>query len=394
MDFIEDITPHQLRHAAIPNETIDYWERRDLLALGELVSFVRHSSGYGMTLTKLVNRCAGQGKTVLSKAYNALIEHRFLVRVEFTYARPAGSTDRSGQRYTKHSVSRVPISEERFAELVKAHAPGKYVLIPYGEPDESGAREMRRVKVLAAEVYCHLGAGRIVSETQLVPHEKRRGGKPKTSAKRAQPRPRKTAPDPAVEAEKTSTDPAPEPKGTTSSTLVAPEVEKPNSGATSQNTAKPQVAPEGDLPEFGASTSIKKTGVRTTDLEHEEARALASLGCAPGEPASGSTRTEAEGAAEDVVPTDSPHGSNHLNARAENRADDGSNERSDRQAPDIEGETLPREHARLLIQQTLDRLGSNGRQVTHAVIRAADGGAEPLGSMPKGDWAQTAPGRP
>lgn len=326
MDFVEDITPHQLRHAAIPNETIDFWERRDLLALGELVSFVRHSSGYGMTLTKLVNRCEGQGKTVLSRSYNALIEHRFLVRVEFTYARPAGSTGRSGQRYTKHAVSRVPIPEERFAELVASHAPGKYVLIPYGEPDASGNREMRRVKILAAEVYCHLGAGRIVSETRIVPHEKRRGGKAKAPVRRPQPRPRKTGPEPASEVE-----------GSASSAQVSPEVEESTSG----DTAKAQVAPEVDTPEFGASTSIKKTGVRTTDSEDQRARALASLGCAPGEPVNGSARTESDRSTEEVVPTNSPRVSDHLNARAESTSGG------------QEGRTLTRDEAQELIRQTL-----------------------------------------
>lgn len=252
MDFSEDVTPHELRHAAIPNDTIDFWEYRDLLALGVLTSFVRHSSAYGITLTKLINRCAEQGKTVLSRSYNALIEHRFLVRIEFTYARPQGSGDRSGQRYTKHAVSRVPISQTTFEGIVADHMPGKKVLIPYGEPDpDTGEREIRRVRVLAAEIYCHLGTMRILrgdgGAAVLSPHEKSRSRAGRTPAKRAQPeRP-------------TSTN--------TAEGLVAPEVEKPTSGATSGNEEDPQVPPEVDAPEFGGSTSIKKKDPRQTDLE-------------------------------------------------------------------------------------------------------------------------------
>ncbi|OLZ51688.1 hypothetical protein BS329_15600 [Amycolatopsis coloradensis] len=284
MDFIEDISPHELHHAAIPNKTIDFWERRDLLALGVLTSFVRHSSGYGITLTKLTARCPGQGKTVLSKAYNRLIEERFLVRIEFTYARPAGSNERSGLRYTKHAVSRVQISEQLFAELVKSHAPGKHIFIPYGEPDENGRRETRRVKILAAELYCHVGAGQVTSETRLMPHPRRRGAPVKEPAKRPQPVRLRLAnsvdaslfdaPSEYPDIQESSLV-TPEVGKLTSGTtraattdpLVTPDVENPMSGVTSGNTPEHQVAPDVE-----DSTSIKKYQVHeVTDLEDRQA---------------------------------------------------------------------------------------------------------------------------
>lgn len=252
MDHVEDVSPHELHHAAVPNVTVDHWEYRDLLALGMLTSFLRHSQNYGITLTKLIKRCPGQGATVLSKAYNALIDERFLARIEFTYARPDGSTDRSGQRYTKHVVSRVPISDESFLEIVAGHAPGKFVMIHYGEPDpETRERELRRVKVLAAEIYCDRGALRILRDeaaggVALVPHEKSRRGPKPAGAKRTQPTPRAGRPTTIAE--------------------VQPELEKPSSGLTCGNVEDRQVQPELDPPELGGSSSIKKTDPRQTEI--------------------------------------------------------------------------------------------------------------------------------
>ena len=264
MDHVEDVSPHQLQHAAIPNDTVDYWEYRDLLALGVLTSFVRHSAKYGITLTKLVSRSQEQSKARLSKAYNALIEHRYLLRIEFTYARPEGTTDRSGQRYSKHSVSRVPISDERFESIVADHAPGKKIMIRYGDPDpETGERELRRVTILAAEVYCHRGGLRIRRDEEtgapvLLAHDKSRARPVVPPAKRPQP-PRKPAPREGASGEPEAP-----------SADAPPEVGKLTSGLTCGNVEDPQVQPEVETPEFGYLTSIKKTDLRTTDNQKTE----------------------------------------------------------------------------------------------------------------------------
>lgn len=345
MDFVEDVTPHQLRHAAIPNETVDYWERVDLLALGELTSFVRHSASYGMTLTKMTNRCAGQSKKNMSEAYNRLIEHRFLVRIEFTYARPSGSTGRSGQRYTKHAVSRVPISEEQFAELVKAHAPGKYVLIPYGDEGEK-----RRVKVLAAEMYSHHGPGRITSETQLMPHENSRGGKSKRHRQAAADKTSETSEEPPSE------DASPE------STHVT-------SGATSENAEDPQVAPEVNPPESGGVDSITKYGGRTTDTDQGAARALPPVGCDPDAAASGHDRTENPDAPDtDNHTTHAPHAGDQQTARASHTPHT--------TEPATDNDTLTREQAQHAIRQALAGTSDRSRSGANSHTEPRLSGAE------------------
>lgn len=175
MDHVEDVTPHELRHAAIPNKTVDALTSRNLLALAVLTNFVRHAPQFGMTLSRLIAAAGTQGATVIRAAYNALIEDGYLVRVEYTRA--------GGRRASKSFVSRVPMSEDRLADIVRQFTPGKWVLVPY----DSG--EVRREQVLAAEVYCAQGGLRIDRDGLLSEHEKSRRAAPRVKVAREQPGP-------------------------------------------------------------------------------------------------------------------------------------------------------------------------------------------------------------
>lgn len=283
MQHIDDVTPHEYRHAAIPNATVDDLTRRNMLALAVLTNFIRHSESYGLTLTKLVGMAGGQGKSAISTAYNALIEAGYMGRVEFTYEKPAGDPGRSGRRATHAYVSRVPLTEERFTEIVRSFRPGRFVLTPIatGAHDEHGNEvyELRRVRILAAEVYCHLGPHRIDRDGLLTAHDRRRGGKAVEARERA-----------ARTAERRAAEP-----GRSSG---SPEVGNPTSGVTRENDANPQVAPEVSPPESGQPTSIKKTNEKTK--EHQGAPAsLRSLGTWQTPPqAPGFTTYATEGALE------------------------------------------------------------------------------------------------
>ena len=181
MDHVEDLTPGEYKFSWLPNASIDELMERNLLALALVQVFNRHAAGYGMTLSKLVSRAGAPGKTQISAAYNDAIEMRYLCRVEFTYQLPEGGRPR---RYTWHGTSRVPISEPTFARITKRFTRGSKTLVRL----EGG--EVRRVTVLAAEVYCHLGPMRISEDSRLHEHVKARGRSgraPVAPAKRAQP---------------------------------------------------------------------------------------------------------------------------------------------------------------------------------------------------------------
>ena len=262
VQHIDDVTPHEYRHAAIPNATVDDLTRRNMLALAVLTNFIRHSESYGLTLTKLVGMSGGQGKATISAAYNTLIEAGYMGRVEFTYEKPAGDPGRSGRRATHAYVSRVPLSEERFTEIVRSFRPGRFVLTPIatGAYDEHGNEvyELRRVRVLAAEVYCHLGPHRIDRDGLLTKHDKRRGGKGLEARERS-----------ARTAERRAQEP-----GRSSG---SPEVGNPTSGVTRENDGNPQVAPEVSPPDSGQPTSIKKKNEKTKE-DQDAPASLRSLG--------------------------------------------------------------------------------------------------------------------
>ncbi|MEU5853532.1 hypothetical protein [Saccharopolyspora shandongensis] len=338
MDHVEDVTPHELRHAAIPNDTIDSLTSKNLLALSVLTNFVRHSAGYGQTLTKLVAQAGGQGKTLISAAYNLLIDEGYLGRVEFGYERPAGDTGRSGRRATVQYVSRVPVSQEAFEEIVRKYTPGRYVMVQIGtgEFDERGreVHELRRVKVLSAEIYCHRGALRIDRDGMLSDHDKARNKRTssKKTVRREQPQ-RHPKPGPSAER-------PPEREGHQGEQAPeSPEVEKSTSGATCNDAEFAQVAPEVDSPESGTSTSINKT--TPEDQEDEGAVALAGARLTPEQtPAPpGFTPELAGGETPEVGTTDVFYAGDHRNARAD---DDG-----------VADEPMSRDAARELIRSTL-----------------------------------------
>ncbi|SFE69532.1 hypothetical protein SAMN04487819_1283 [Actinopolyspora alba] len=257
MDRVEDVSPHELRHAAVPNTTVDELTSINLLSLAVLTNFLRHAAEYGQTLTKLVRDAGSQGprKSQISTAYNTLIERGYVGRVEFSYQRPAGSSTRSGQRATYQWTSRVPISHERIEEIIHRHTPGRYTLTPIdtGALDPTTGRpvyELRRVKVLSAEIYYYDGPRRIHADGLLSERIPGRGGKPKQKAQKAQ----KAQP---------SSDPSR--KGNTGqdaedseeSEEPSPESQNSTSGASTDDEGSSHLTPEVDSPEAGESTSIK-----------------------------------------------------------------------------------------------------------------------------------------
>jgi hypothetical protein len=263
--FLEDVSPHEMLHTALPHTTSDDLTKHNLLAVAVLERFLRHAEGYGMTLTKLIAEAGKDGprESQISRAYNCCIERGYLGRIEYSHSRPSGESGNGGQRATYAFVSRVPLSEERLSEVVRRYTPGRYVLVAVdsGTTDERGrpVYEQRRVRVLAAEIYCAKGAFRIGADGELSEHTKRRG-RPSTAPRAARPREAK----PLV---------TPEPEnpgsGVTSTNAedhqVTPEPENPGSGVTSTNAEDHQVAPEPENP-----GSIKKTNEKT-NVEEDQA---------------------------------------------------------------------------------------------------------------------------
>lgn len=253
MDHVEDVTPSEFKFSWLPNSSIDELVRRNLVALAVVEVFNRHAAKYGMTLTKLLAVAGAPGKTYISAGYNDAIELRYLARVELTYQLPEGGRPK---RYTWHGTSRVPMSDETFTSIVKKFTRGGKVLLPL----EDG--EVRRVKVLAAEIYCHLGARRIEADGALTIHENARGRagkKAEPAPKRPQPqrRPRSAAPVGEQEAQ------------------VSVEVEIPTSTLTCGNSDDPQVDVEVDDVDSTTSTSNKKTTGEHEPSEHDGGRAAA-----------------------------------------------------------------------------------------------------------------------
>lgn len=242
MQHLEDVTPQQHRHLQIPNTTFDHLVAINALSVTVLAYYLRHTSSYNPTLTKLVKQAGAPGQQQFSRAYNDLISAGYLGRVEYTYERPAGDTRRSGLRASYTYVSRVPITAEQFAEIVHAYTPGRFVFTPIdtGQVDEHGQPviERRRVKVLAAEVYGHDGPQRIDRDGLLTVHDNARGGRSR-AARAAQARAAERA--------------------------AVPEPENPSSGATRDNAASSQVAPETRKPDSGHSETNKNT-----KEEHQE----------------------------------------------------------------------------------------------------------------------------
>lgn len=283
VQHIDDVTPHEYRHAAIPNATIDDLTGRNLLALAVLTNFIRHAESYGMTLTKLVRQAGAQGEAAISRAYNACVEAGYMGRVEFTYEKPAGDPGRSGRRATHSFVSRVPLTDDQFAAVVRSYRPGVFVMTPIGTGayDENGKEvyELRRVRVLAAEVYCHLGAQRIDRDGLLTEHTNRRGGKSRAARERA--------------AQQAVMDTGEQPEVTDS-----PEPGNPGSGVTRENDLNPQVPPEPGSPDSGKPGSINKTNEKTKE-DQDTPASLRSLGTWQTPPqAPGFTTYAAEGALE------------------------------------------------------------------------------------------------
>lgn len=259
MQHLEDVTPHQYRHAAVPNATVDDLTSRNLLAVAVLTNFIRHADKYGMTLTKLIDQAGVQGEAAISRAYNTCVAAGYMGRVEFTYEKPAGDTGRNGRRATYSYVSRVPLTDDQFADVVRRYTPGKFVMTPIGTgaKDENGREvyELRRVRVLAAEIYCHLGAQRIDRDGLLTEHTNRRGGKSRAARERA--------------ARQAAKDAGEQP--------TTPEPGKPGSGESSENDLKPQVPPEPGSPDSGGPGSIKKTNENTKE-DQDAPASLRSLG--------------------------------------------------------------------------------------------------------------------
>lgn len=308
---VEDITPGQYRDVRIPHITYDDLLRHDVVAVPVLMWYFRHTQKYDPTLTKLIGMAAGVGKARLSQAYNVCIERRYLVRIEFGISVPTGETGRAGQRYTTMAASRVPITDAVLDELVRSYTPGKFVIIPWGTPTPGQDREMRRVRVVNAEVYSYRGPQKVTrhpdtGETLVEQHAGRSGAR---AAKAARKPPEWTPSTAARAAEMRAAEQGPEP--------VTPKVDEPTSGVTCENTDAVQVAPEVDQPDSPGSTSIKKNHQQNPQVEDQ---GPASRGDASGAPdalrLSGPDDSAATGLG-GPDPVDHLPG-DHRNARAEN----------------------------------------------------------------------------
>jgi hypothetical protein len=279
---VSDVTPGSMQFVWTPHSTWDDLLAVNVLAIPCLEWYFRHTSRYDPTLTKLVEAAGGHGKDALAKANSVLYQRRYLVRFEFGISIPAGERGRTNQRFSRICASRVPITDEQLADLIRQHTPGKYTLIPWGESKRGEPVEQRRVRVTSCEVYAdttlkitacvcpdHLdreaceagGCETPHGEPLLSPHAGR-GGK-RDKAKSVKPKPPKWQPKSAVrQASEEQPDEA------------SPEVGIPTSGATSENVASPHVPPEVELPNFGQPTSKEKK--EPEEQNPEQARGAAS----------------------------------------------------------------------------------------------------------------------
>lgn len=279
---VDDVTPGSQRFVWIPHTTFDLLIRQNALSVTVLQWYFRHTEKYDPTLTKLLAVAEGQGKTHVTRANDVLYENRFLIRFEFGISIPTGEKGRPGQRYSRICASRVRISDEQLADLVRQHTPGKYVVIPWGaEPQPGEPAEQRRVRIISCEVYVDGIARKITAcvcpdhsdrtecdaaecpnphgEPLLADHQGRKGKRAERTART----PPKWPPKPPTSGPVDNSD-----------SEVAPEVEKLTSGATCENRASPHVPPEVDQPKFGQSDSIKKINQQTQ--ENDQARGAAS----------------------------------------------------------------------------------------------------------------------
>ncbi len=320
---VDDVTPSSQRFVWLPHTTFDLLLRQNALSITVLEYYFRHAERYDPTLTKLLGEAGGQGKTQLSNANDVLYSNRFLARFEFGISIPTGEKGRPGQRYSRICASRVQMSDEKLAELIRQHTPGKYVVIPWGPPPQRGEpAEQRRVRIISCEVYtdgrswkitacvCPDHANRAECELVECPtphgdplladHKGRRGKRTGKEVPRPQPQRRpKAAPEAPSEHAK-------------------PEVENLTSGATSENSASAQVPPEVDQPNSGRSTSIKKD--QPEDQEVDQARGAAS----GAEPAAASgAGPETSAAASVGGPPEPEFVGNHLTARGRDSSSPG-----------------------------------------------------------------------
>src|SRR5699024_6657082 len=188
---------------------------------------------------------------------------------------------------------------------------------------------------LAAEIYSHLGPGKITLETQIVPHENARGGRAKPTRDSYS----AGSADHLGESD-TAADAAP-------TVDASPESTRLTSGVSSENADNPQVAPESTPPDSGRVDAITKDGHRTTDTNNGPARARPSVGCAPDEPASGSDRPDSSSTA---TCQDEPHAKPTSVSQVQTARESNDNERQDN---DATNETLSKEEAQAAIRQIL-----------------------------------------
>lgn len=287
--FSEDVTPHELQHAAVPNETADHLTSRNGLALTVLTYFIRHTPSYKPGIEKLIKSARlgkmphAPGADAYRWAYLQLFVDRYLVRVEFTHGR--------GKRASKLFYSRVPISHERFNGIVKTYTPGNTVLVEHADG------QCTRQEIKAAEVYCHLGPMRIGVDGELSVHDNARG---KLS-------------DLLAEVEATEADLATPPPDS-----GQPKSGGPKSGASSRKSPKRQVRPDSGPPKsgppkFGQPESNKKNN-NHTNKNHQQEGAAAS-GHRHGRPC-GPSVPEEQGPVDQVVTGDSSKDGDHLTAHA------------------------------------------------------------------------------
>lgn len=279
---VSDVTPGSMQFVWTPHSTWDDLLAVNVLAIPCLEWYFRHTSRYDPTLTKLVEAAGGHGKDALAKANTVLYQRRYLVRFEFGISIPAGERGRTNQRFSRICASRVPITDEQLADLVRQHTPGKHTLIPWGETKRGEPVEQRRVRVTSCEVYTDTvwkitacvcsdhpdraacdadDCGTPHGEPLLSPHTGRGG-------KRSKKEPAKRTPpkwEPKNAARQASADRSDE---------APPEVGIPTSGPTSGNDASPHVPPEVDLPKFGGPTSKEKK--EPEEQEEDQARGAAS----------------------------------------------------------------------------------------------------------------------
>ncbi|MFB7858913.1 hypothetical protein [Rhodococcus qingshengii] len=127
------------RFAAIPNETIDDSDSLDLPALGMLTVFLRHRSGWTVTLDHL-SRKYGHGETALANMMGQLQVARYVVKLRV-------QEHGTGLLSVKIIVSSAPLTDQdiqSYVSQVSAHETVRSVTVmPPGKEAVRRAKERR-----------------------------------------------------------------------------------------------------------------------------------------------------------------------------------------------------------------------------------------------------------